>query len=166
MHLFYVIPRINASWLKSRETCTHLQLININIGDSCSWLTPTNQNSTLQCVDGTFCNWETNLDGNRCCNSHQGRSKCPKNYPMMCASRVCAGVRDYCCSSNGCKASGRRLCGKRTSVRPAEIHDGLKSIYKSLLNSKSTSRKALLLFYIAILLRHFIIEFTSKRLFY
>ena len=87
------------------------QAINITIGAFCSWLNPTDQDSVSQCVDGTFCNWNTDPAGVKCCNSHKGRGKCPKDLPMMCANKDCAGGNDYCCSATNCTTSGGpRLC--------------------------------------------------------
>ena len=90
----------------------HPQAIDITIGDSCSWLNPTDQDSVSQCVDVTFSNLLNDPEGNKCCNSHQGRSKCPKDLPVMCENRDCAGGNDYCCSATNCTTSGGpRICG-------------------------------------------------------
>ena len=54
--------------------------------------TPTNEDNLLQCGDGTTCDagaayegddWE---NGWNCCANHEGRARCPKNYPLMCAT--------------------------------------------------------------------------------
>ena len=65
--------------------------------DECPWMTPTTQNDVMQCRDGTFCNVKTDAAKFECCKSHNGRGKCPKNAPLMCANKKCDGNTDYCC---------------------------------------------------------------------
>ena len=94
-------------------TCTHRQVITIIIDDSCPWLTATDQDSVLQCVDGSFCNWNPYPEGRKCCDSHQGRAKCPKDRPIMC--EIGNGGSDYGCaySDSDC-GNGPRLCDAGT----------------------------------------------------
>ena len=93
-----------------------MQVVIILSGASeCPWMTPTDKDYVLQCVDGTLCNWKTHPEKFGCCNSHQGRYKCPKNKPVMCVGRNCAGGRDHCCSSINCKNDqGPRPCNTGT----------------------------------------------------
>ena len=75
------------------------------LDNNCSWLTPTNEENVLECVDGTHCNGQS--DGWGCCNNHGKRSKCPPNYPIMCAAKPCGGRDDHCCE----KQCTPRNCG-------------------------------------------------------
>ena len=58
--------------------------------EECGWLIPTNRTNYLGCVDGTLCK------GWSCCKYRGGRARCPKNFPIMCANKLCDG--DYCCN--------------------------------------------------------------------
>ena len=85
--------------------------------DECPWMTPTTQNDVMQCRDGTFCNVKTDAAKFECCKSHNGRGKCPKNSPLMCANKKCDGQTDYCCHGSNhykdCDGNGHggpRLC--------------------------------------------------------
>ncbi len=69
----------------------------------------------MQCGDGTYCNGKTHNERHGCCNKHQGRARCPKNKPVMCATKRCAND-DYCCghSDDNCDIpgyGGPRQCG-------------------------------------------------------
>ncbi len=81
----------------------------IFIDASCPWLSPTGEDDVLECADGTSCNWNPYPEGRKCCDSHQGRAKCPKNRPIMCAMKN--GERDYGCgySESEC-LNGPRGC--------------------------------------------------------
>ena len=74
----------------------------------CGWLIPNDQDNVLQCEDGTFCDGTSK--GWSCCNDHGGRARCPKNTPMMCLEKRCAGGTDYCCSTDCKDAGGPRVC--------------------------------------------------------
>ena len=74
----------------------------------CGWLIPNDQDNVLQCEDGTFCDGTSK--GWSCCNGHGGRARCPKNTPMMCLEKRCAGGTDYCCSTDCKDAGGPRVC--------------------------------------------------------
>ena len=76
---------------------------------ACGWLTPTDRENYLECGDGTFC--EGTSQGWDCCNEHGGRKRCPKNTPLMCVEKKCAGGTDRCCSTDCADAGGPRLCG-------------------------------------------------------
>ena len=68
--------------------------------DLCPWFSPTDQDYLIKCNDGTFCDANTHNAGWACCSNHRGKSKCPKNYPMMCGNNDCAQYgRDYCCDT-------------------------------------------------------------------
>ena len=80
--------------------------------------------NVLQCGDGHTCNIKRDRQRWNCCKGHEGRAKCPKNYPVMCNDKLCAGKTDYCCSkkdlncgwwnkgrSNGVYFGGIRPCG-------------------------------------------------------
>jgi len=62
----------------------------------------------MQCNDGSFCNAYTS--GWSCCNKRQGRAKCPKNKPLMCAVKACASRSDYCCEKDCFRHGGLRKC--------------------------------------------------------
>ena len=80
---------------------------------NCPWLTPTDHINLLKCMDGTFCNAWTDSAGWKCCEKHQGRAKCPKNLPLMCADESgCAEGSDHCCEKECSKFGGLRKCGK------------------------------------------------------
>ena len=85
------------------------------LGAECSWSTPTDTDSMLQCMDGKHCSWNYGA-GNGCCNEKGGRAKCPKNKPVMCAKKDCAKQNeksDYCCETlTDCDQyyGGMRLC--------------------------------------------------------
>jgi len=77
----------------------------------CGWMTPTNEENKLECGDGTSC--DANTQGWGCCNGRSGRARCPKNHPIMCAEKKCAGGKDYCCNTTipDClKYGGQRTC--------------------------------------------------------
>ena len=81
----------------------------------CPWVTSTDTNDELECVDGFTCNANTNAEKWSCCtDEHKKRQKCPKNYPAMCAAKTCGySNTDHCCSTeNGCteKFDGLRDC--------------------------------------------------------
>ena len=77
----------------------------------CPWLSPTDEDDKLECGDGTLCYPVTDLAGWSCCNDHEGRAKCPLNYPYMCAQEDgCAGGQDYCCETSCNYYGGYRLC--------------------------------------------------------
>ena len=76
----------------------------------CPWLTPTDTDDLFQCGDGSFC--DKNTEGWRCCESRQGRLKCPKNLPKMCADTNCFNNNDYCCQTNCNDKGGDRDCRK------------------------------------------------------
>ena len=92
--------------------CIPLLLFSDASSAECEWLTPTDQNDVLKCADGTYCNWES--QGNDCCSDHNGRARCPKNQPTMCAKKTCSNVSDFCCASNstGCEKDfgGPKIC--------------------------------------------------------
>ena len=68
----------------------------ITFFSDCEWLIPTEYDHYFQCQDGSFCKgFPHNLE---CCNSHGGRARCPRNEPVMCADKRCAGGNDHCCS--------------------------------------------------------------------
>ena len=80
------------------------------VDDSCPWSTPTSFDDELECQDGTRCNGVTM--GWSCCKVHGGRSKCPANYPAMCAQPFCAaGGSDYCCLA-------KAACNHYGGIRP------------------------------------------------
>ena len=80
----------------------------------CPWVTSTDTNDVLECVDGFTCNVNTNSKKWSCCTEHNKRQKCPKNYPVMCAAESCGqNNTDYCCSTEkGCRETfdGLREC--------------------------------------------------------
>ena len=68
----------------------------VKLFSDCEWLIPTEYDHYFQCQDGSFCKgFPHNLE---CCNSHGGRARCPRNEPVMCADKRCAGGNDHCCS--------------------------------------------------------------------
>ena len=77
---------------------------------SCPWATSTGLDNVLECNDGSRCNGVT--DGWTCCENRGMRSKCPLNFPAMCAKPNCAWG-DYCCyEKDRCLSSlgGLRSC--------------------------------------------------------
>ena len=65
----------------------------------CSWLSPTDVDDELECGDGKICHVGADL-GWDCCQNN-GRSKCPGNFPVMCAINSCGAQRDqYCCAKS------------------------------------------------------------------
>ena len=77
---------------------------------SCAWATSTGLDNVLECNDGSRCNGVT--DGWTCCENRGMRSKCPLNFPAMCAKPNCAWG-DYCCyEKDRCLSSlgGLRSC--------------------------------------------------------
>ena len=50
----------------------------------------------MKCGDGTNCNVKSGGWG--CCNDNGGRAKCPRNFPIMCAKKLCAGRKAFCCA--------------------------------------------------------------------
>ena len=93
----------------------------ISASSECSWLTPTDTDNDLQCVDGTFCNWITDPEKFDCCKDHGGRAKCPKSYPNMCAKdNDCVDGTDYCCEKQpeNCDGDkeGLRACDSSTGI--------------------------------------------------
>ena len=75
---------------------------------ACGWLIPNDDDNILLCGDGTSCDG-TSM-GWSCCNDHRGRARCPKNTPIMCSEKRCAGGTDYCCSTDCKDAGGPRVC--------------------------------------------------------
>ena len=76
----------------------------------CDFLTPTNEDNVLQCIDGSTCNGLTDAAKWSCCGK-EGRMKCPKNYPVMCALKTCSpGGDDYCCYEDCAPYGGPRKC--------------------------------------------------------
>ena len=75
---------------------------------ACGWLIPNDSDNILLCGDGTPC--DGTAMGWSCCNDHGGRAKCPKNAPMMCSEKRCAGGTDFCCSTDCKDAGGPRVC--------------------------------------------------------
>jgi hypothetical protein len=84
---------------------------------SCTWLTPTDQDYVMQCNDGTFCN--AIISGWSCCNKRNGRAKCPKNKPLMCAAKACASRSAYCCEKDCFGHGGLRKCAVPTNLQTA-----------------------------------------------
>ena len=76
----------------------------------CHWLTPTDIDDLLQCNDGSFC--DKNTEGWNCCDTRQGRMKCPKNQPNMCADTSCSDNTDHCCKNDCTNYGGDRECRK------------------------------------------------------
>ena len=77
---------------------------------SCAWATSTGLDNVLECNDGSRCN--AMIDGWTCCENRGMRSKCPLNFPAMCAKPNCAWG-DYCCyDKDTCLSSlgGLRSC--------------------------------------------------------
>jgi len=90
---------------------------------SCPWFTPMDEDNILGCGDGTECAW---LDeGYDCCGDHDGRARCPANFPFMCAEDdICGGSTDHCCatSSSGCDdQGGLRPCVQVTPLSQPTI---------------------------------------------
>jgi len=90
---------------------------------TCSWLSPTSYDNIMQCGDGTSCS--VIMQGWGCCRNHQGRAKCPKSDPFMCAKKRCAGNSQYCCGRkeeicNG-NYGGLRPCEVRPITTPAPL---------------------------------------------
>lgn len=75
---------------------TSFQHPNVDLGWApCDFQKPTTD-STLHCVDGTYCNPQTQQW--TCCATHGGRLQCPKEFPRMCNQKNCGG-NDYCCAT-------------------------------------------------------------------
>ena len=54
----------------------------------------------VKCADGEFCNVKKHTSRWGCCSNHGGKSKCSKNFPIMCARDDCGAYgRDFCCDS-------------------------------------------------------------------
>ena len=51
----------------------------------------------MQCKDGSYCNVHLDPVKYECCKSRNGRAKCPKDTPIMCASKKCDDMSDHCC---------------------------------------------------------------------
>lgn len=62
---------------------------------SCPWRTTTGQINVMECGDGSTCNGRTL--GWDCCANKEGRTKCPANFPAMCAAKSCGSGGEYCC---------------------------------------------------------------------
>ena len=79
-------------------------------GQLCPWSTPTSEDNVLQCRDGT-CNGVEDAERWSCCKDKGGRTKCPKNWPIMCADKSCSpDGTDYCCYDDCGKYGGPRKC--------------------------------------------------------
>ena len=85
----------------------------------CSWSDATDRYNILQCNDGYECDGAKHPRKWSCCRAHGGRAKCPRNSPLMCAERICAGRSDHCCSDHDTNCGsyynynlgGKRECG-------------------------------------------------------
>jgi len=78
----------------------------------CPWIWGgTSKDNLLQCMDGSTCTVDDTdhvNDSWKCCNEHDGRAVCPKNYPYMCASQKCGGGAAHCCEENCSEFGGDR----------------------------------------------------------
>ena len=76
----------------------------------------TGHNNTLQCMDdGELCiaDGDNHADDSwKCCNEHEGRAKCPLNYPNMCNYKTCADNTAYCCEVDCKDFGGKRTCSE------------------------------------------------------
>jgi len=73
----------------------------------------TGHNNTLQCMNGQLCVADGDNhddDSWKCCNKHEGRAKCPLNYPNMCNYKTCADNTAYCCEVDCKDFGGKRTC--------------------------------------------------------
>ena len=106
-----ILNNVANAWREMGQ-CIPLLLFSDASSAECEWLTPTDQNDVLKCADGTYCNW--NYQDNDCCSDHNGRARCPKNNPTMCAKKTCVDGSDYCCALNStsCQeySGGPRIC--------------------------------------------------------
>ena len=92
--------------LSSTNTTLEMYFYDV-LGNTCSWLTNTNETNVLECGDGTQCHGLR--DGWGCCDDHGKRSKCPPNYPIMCNLEFGnCGAGDHCCE----KQCTERNCGR------------------------------------------------------
>ena len=86
----------------------------------CPWSDATDRDNILQCNDGYECDVSKHPREWSCCRTHGGRAKCPRNSPLMCYERFCAGRSDHCCSDHDTNCGlyynldlgGERGCGK------------------------------------------------------
>ena len=84
----------------------------------CSWDTPSSYDFLAQCNDLSYCNVKTDPS---CCTKHGGRLKCPKNYPIMCAKKLCLNNTEHCCTGVQLNCGvdeagyhgGPRSCGRK-----------------------------------------------------
>ena len=72
----------------------------------------------MECGDGTHCNGQS--DGWTCCNIHGKRSKCPPNFPIMCANKGCWG--DHCCQPTTQQCTQRNCSKYMKRVRIRDAH--------------------------------------------
>jgi len=70
---------------------------------SCTWLTPHNDAAEARCKDGSY-SWQCVKGG------HGQRIQCPRDLPVMCASKACGGGEDYCCEPSCNHHGGPRPC--------------------------------------------------------
>eukprot|EP01062_Namystynia_karyoxenos_P083154 TRINITY_DN9506_c0_g1_i1.p1 TRINITY_DN9506_c0_g1~~TRINITY_DN9506_c0_g1_i1.p1 ORF type:complete len:1606 (+),score=461.71 TRINITY_DN9506_c0_g1_i1:84-4820(+) len=91
--------------------------------ERCPWLLGhSGADDIAECRDGSRCNIQ---DDPSCCEGKAGgRARCPRNLPVMCEQRECAGGNDHCCGfySHGCRP---RPCQPVSALpAPAAPHSG------------------------------------------
>lgn len=94
----------------------------------------TTVDNLVKCKDDTYCEWDfTKPETFECCNNHDGRKICPKNFPTMCAAKNCGGGfgngdfsnGDFCCEASKyyCdnlykETPGTRACPEKKPMEP------------------------------------------------
>lgn len=91
--------------------------------DPCPWDKPTDKDWIMQCSDGHVCDVRTETWA--CCQRHNNRLNCPRNFPVMCSDPLeCTGDSDHCCAERVdlCTSKAARRCSPVTTTYLPEWH--------------------------------------------
>mmetsp|Transcript_89717 Transcript_89717/g.168959 ORF Transcript_89717/g.168959 Transcript_89717/m.168959 type:complete len:719 (-) Transcript_89717:41-2197(-) len=89
----------------------------------CPWDVATETDWVMRCSDGYEC--DVRQESWACCQRHNNRLNCPRNFPVMCYDPLeCTGESDHCCAErlDLCKYKRARGCSPLTSTYLPEWH--------------------------------------------